>query len=320
MAKKDSVAEAIAKLATLRTSDSPRELANGLTAALKERSSYVVAGAASLAAERNVREAIPAIVARLARLFDDAKSDDIGCTAALAMVRALVTLEAGYEAEEVALRALRHARWEPVYGGSVDVAVSTRGNAAILLAAMGSREALRCATELLAEADQRPPRERASWAARADAARALTMIGSDGAAAVLRFKLLIGDAEPTVLADCLTGLLTIERDAALPLATQMLTTADERHNEAALLALGSWRDPRAFAVLHAHADRFLVSASRDLFLASVAMTRQPAAVDYLLELVRSKSPKLRDAAMEAIEAIRILPGIAERLAEAIRAK
>jgi hypothetical protein len=73
-------------------------------------------------------------------------------------------------------------------GGSsrrvVDVAVAVRGNAAILLAAMGSTLALRCATELLAEADQLAPRERSSWPARADAAKALTMIGSDGAAAL----------------------------------------------------------------------------------------------------------------------------------------
>lgn len=320
MAKTDRVADAIAKIAALRTSTDSREVADGLIAAINDRASYVVASAATLAAERNVRELIPTIVARLARLFDDPKSDDPGCAASLAMVRALVTLEAGYEAEDVALRAVRHVRFEAVYGGSVDVAVSTRGNAAILLAAMGSREALRSATELLAEADGHPPRERASWAARADAARALTMVGSDGAAAVLRFKLLIGDAEATVLADCLTGLLTIERDAALPMANAMLASDDTGKSEAAILALGSWRDARAFPTLHAHADRHLASASRDLFLASVAMTRQPAAVDYLLDLVHSKSPKLRAAALEAIEPIRILPGITERLAEATKAK
>jgi len=61
-----------------------------------------------------------------------------------------VTLEAGYEAEEAALRATRHTRWESVYGGAVDVAVGVRGNACILLAAMGSTQALRAASELLA--------------------------------------------------------------------------------------------------------------------------------------------------------------------------
>ncbi len=320
MPKKDPTADTLARLAVLRKTDDQRALVDGLTAALKDRSSYVVTIAATLAGEREVREAVPAIVARLTRLFDDPKSDDAGCTASLAMVRALVTLNAGYEAEEIALRAVRYVRWEAVYGGSVDVAISVRGNAAILLAAMGSREALRCATELLAEPDQRPPRERASWAARADAARALTMVGSEGAAAVLRFKLLLGDVETNVLADCLTGLLTIEREVALPMVERMLAADEDVQSEAAILALGSWRDPRAFTLLHTHADRFLVSNSRDLFLASIAMTRQPKAVDYLIELVGSKSPKLRAAAMTAIEPIRILPGVEERLKEAMKGK
>src|SRR4051812_4613282 len=242
-ARKDPVADAIARMAALRNLSDAKALVEGLNKLLNERSSYIAGRAAELAAERGVRDVIPSLVAALDRTLRDVKSDDVGAAAAAALVRALVTLEAGYEAEEVALRATRHTRWESVYGGAVDVAISVRGNACILLAAMGSTQALRAASELLAEPDLRPPRERVSWPARADAAKALAMIGSDGAAAVLRFKLLIGDAEPNVLSDCLAGLLAIERDAALPLAERMLThDAEPSHAEAALLALGGWRD------------------------------------------------------------------------------
>jgi HEAT repeat protein len=313
--RKDPVADAIARIASLRNVDDRPGLADGLTKLLGERSSYVIGRAAELAGERGVRDVVPALVTALERTLRDPRSDDVGSAAAHALVRALVTLEAGYEAEEVALRATRHTRWESVYGGAVDVAVAVRGNACILLAAMGSTQALRAASELLAEADLQQPRERTSWPARADAAKALAMIGSDGAAAVLRFKLLIGDAEPNVLSDCLAGLLAIERDAALPLAERMLTSDDDpAHAEAALLALGGWRDARAFGVIKSHESRFLPApAARELYLASVAMTRRPEGIDYLFELATSGPRDVRPAAVAALEPLRAMPAVAARL-------
>jgi HEAT repeat protein len=316
MAKRnDPVAEAITRVAALRGIEDRQTLANGLASLLGERSSYVVGRAAELAAERGVRDAVPALVAALDRALRDPKSDDVGAAAAHALVRALITLEAGYEAEEVALRATRHTRWESVYGGAVDVAVGVRGNACILLAAMGSTQALRASSELLAEPDMRSPRERTSWPARADAAKALAMIGSDGAAAVLRFKLLIGDAEPNVLSDCLAGLLAIERDAALPLAERMLTNdADPSQNEAALLALGGWRDARAFTAIKSHESRFLPDpAARELYLASIAMTRRPEAIDHLFDLATNGPRDVRPAAVAALEPLRAMPAVATRL-------
>lgn len=317
MAKRDPAAEALAKVAELKRIDNPRELAASVEKLIGQRSSLIVSRIADLAAERSVREALPAIIDRLHQLFTGDASDDVGAAAALSLVKAMITFEAGYEAEAVALRASKHTRWEKVMGGSVEVAGAVRGSAAILLAAMGSTQAMRVATELLAEADQRPPRERSSWPVRADAARALTMIGSDGAAAVLRFKLLIGDAEPNVLSDCLAGLLAIERDAALPLANQMLDDDRDEYAEAAVLALGNWRDPRAFDHLRSRADRFLSSSSQELYLASIAMTRQPKAIDYLIELVSEGNASLKRAAMNALEPLRLLPGVSERM-DAIR--
>jgi len=318
MAKKDPVADGLAKLAVLRATEDRETLADGLASLLNDRTGYVVTRVANLAAERGVREVVPNLIARLEKFIRDPKSNDSGCEASLAIVRALITLEAGYEAEAVAIAATRYVRWEPVYGGSVDSAVAVRGNAAILLAAMGSTQAVRCAVELLATEDSGSPREAANWGARADAARALTMVGSDAAAAVLRFKLLIDDRDSNVLADCLTGLLAIERDAAIPLATEMLTGDNETRAEAALLALGSWRDPRAFTLLRDHADRFLASGSRDLFLAAIAMTRQAAAIDYLLDLIPQANPKLREAIVAALEPLRPLPGIADRIDTAVK--
>jgi hypothetical protein len=171
-----------------------------------------------------------------------------------------------------------------------------------------------------------PPRERISWPARQDAARALTMIGSDGAAAVLRFKALSGDPEPNVLSECLAGVIAIEGDAGLDLAEHFLTAGSanarsgielERQAEAALLALGSSRRPSAFALLLRHERRFLHTASRSTFFTAIAMVRQDAAIDYLLKHVSDGSNDLSTAAAEALEPLRLLPRVDERLATAL---
>jgi hypothetical protein len=117
-----------------------------------------------------------------------------------------------------------------------------------------------------------------------------------------------------VLSDCLVGLLAIERDAALPLAERMLTGDDTSHAEAALLALGGWRDARAFGVIKSHESRFLADPrTRELYLASVAMTRQPAAIDYLFDLAADGPRDIRPAAVAALEPLRAMPAVAARL-------
>jgi hypothetical protein len=326
MAKTDPAAEAMAKLAVLRSVDDLAELEAGLGPLLASKSSYVVARAAELAGERRVRGTLTRIVEALDRLLRTPTLKDPGCAARFALAKAAVDMEAGYEAEDVMVLGIQHTCWESIWGGSADVAVALRGQCAIGLAAMGSRLALRCATELLAESDMKGSRERVSWPARQDAARALTMIGSDGAAAVLRFKAILGDPEPNVLSDCLAGVIAIDGDPGLELAEHFLTGGPanvragievERQAEAALLAIGGSRRPAAFTLLLRHERLFAHTASCSTFFAAVAMTRQDSAIDYLLKQVSEGSKDLSNAAAKALEPMRLLPRVGERLATAL---
>jgi hypothetical protein len=43
------------------------------------------------------------------------------------------------------------------------------------------------------------------------------------------------------------------------------------------------------------------------------MTRQPKAIDYLIELATDGNASLKRVAMNALEPLRLLPGVAERL-------
>jgi hypothetical protein len=328
MARTDPTAEAIASLGALRKIDDLTKLAAGLGPLLGNKSSYVVARAAELAGERRVRGVLPHIIEALDRMLRNASTKDPGCAARLGLGKAVVDLEAGYEAEDLMLSGIRHTCFESAWGGTVDVAVALRGQCAIGLAAMGSRLALRCATELLAEPDLKgPARERVSWPARQDAARALTMIGSDGAAAVLRFKALTGDPEPNVLSECLAGVIAIEGDAGLELAEQFVAgigrdsraaIGAEGQAEAALLAIGGSRRPAACAMLIRHERLFLHGSSRSTFFAALAMTRQESAIDYLLKHVSDGPTEMSKSAVEALEPLRLLPRLGERLDAALR--
>jgi hypothetical protein len=326
MARTDPATEAMAKIAALRGVDDLAELEAGLGPLLVSKSSYVVARAAELAGERRVRGTLPRIVEALDRMLRTPTLKDPGCAARFALAKAAVDLEAGYEAEDVMALGIQHACWESIWGGSADVAVTLRGQCAIGLATMGSRLALRCATELLAESDMKGTRERISWPARQDAARALTMIGSDGAAAVLRFKALLGDSEPNVLSECLSGVIAIEGDGGLELAEHFLTAGPanaragieiERQTEAALLAIGGSRRPAAFSLLLRHERLFTHTASHSTFFTAIALTRQDAAIDYLLKQVAEGSKDQSSTAAQALEPMRLLPRIGERLAAAL---
>lgn len=323
MPKRDPTADAIAKLAELKHEPHPAVLATRLTELLADRSGYVIGRAADLAAERDIRASVPSLVAAFTRLLAAAPTKDPGCTAKLALAKALVTLEAGYEAEDAMVAGTRHEHWESSWGGQVDLAVGVRGQCAIGLAAMGSREALHCAAELLAECDQpmtAAHRERTSWTVRADAARALTMIGSEGAAALLRFKALCGDPEPAVTSECLAGVIAIDPASGLALAERFLQRDDSASVEAALLAVGGSRRPGSFDVLRRHADTLLLNEHRDTLISAVAMTRQEAAIDYLLGLVADSDRAVSEVAIGALTPLRPLQRIGERLDAAIAAR
>ena len=77
------------------------------------------------------------------------------------------------------------------------------------------------------------------------AAQAMGYVGTEAAGLLLRLKNRIGDRDPDVLSECLSGLLTVNPREYLGFVAESLTTDNAARCEAAALALGKSRLPDA---------------------------------------------------------------------------
>jgi hypothetical protein len=145
------------------------------------------------------------------------------------------------------------------------------------------------------------------------AAQAMGYVGTEAAGLLLRLKSRIGDRDPDVLSECLSGLLTVDPKANLGLVSEFLAPDDSARCEAAALALGKSRLPEALEPLKACWPRCLSAELRERILLAIAMSRLPAAIDHLLEIVAADSEKDALAAMSALKIHNYDPRLRERL-------
>ncbi len=116
-------------------------------------------------------------------------------------------------------------------------------------------------------------------------ARAIATAGRPGAAPLLWYKTLVGDAEVAPLYACFGGLLALEPERAPAHVGRYLRAANPALAEAAALALGESRLPDAAPVLReawAAADD---PALRATCLDALARLGDEAAFDFLLDLL-----------------------------------
>ena len=302
MAGKRRFEEQLAALEQLR--QQPREAAlKPLRKALAQRSNYLVAKAADLVRDLYVTELIPDLVAAFDRFFANPLKSDPQCWAKNAISKALAGLE--YEEADVYLRGMRHIQLEPVWNGHSDTATTLRATCALALVpcrSLSETQLLNYLLELFADREK---------SVRAEAARAVASVGTPSAALLLRLRAVLGGDEPEVLGACYNGILSIEGTAAIGWVSRFLTAADDAAAEAGL-AIAADRSPEAFAALR---DRFL--EERDpwflgVLLSGIALTRQEAAIDFLLELIRKQSPHA-EAAVDALLRSMPSPDIVKQL-------
>jgi hypothetical protein len=287
----------LATLDQLRTQPDEAAIAP-LRTLLKHQNNFIVAKATDQVAQRRLDQLEPDLLTAFDRFFEDAEKRDPQCWAKNSISRALAALE--YQEPAPFLRGIRHVQLEGTWGGSSDSAGPLRGICALALVQCRSipeTDLLRHLVNLLVDADK---------TARADAVRALEQIGSSAASLLLRLRAQIngGDPEePEILGACYAAVLRIEGNPALPWAARFLAREDDAAGEAAL-AIAATHTLEAFELLKQRWEKAHDPWLRSVLLSAIALTRQTAAIEFLLGLVKADSIGA-DMAVEAL--LRSLP-------------
>jgi hypothetical protein len=294
MPKLDPIEQALEKLSFLRSAPPGSELENELRAFLRNRSNLVAAKAAKIAGERRLTALVPDIVAAFHKRMADPQRLDKRCAAVTEIIVALYEMD--YCEPEVYRKGIRHVQMEPSWGGQIDTAPHLRGLCAQGLVRTRFPNALAEAVNLLV--DPQPP-------ARIGAVRALASNGGDAGALALRLKVLTGDREPEVLAECFAGLLAapsastgpggpdVARDGSVAFVASYIDSEDEAIAEAAILALGASRFPKAFAALKAKWSELEREKTprraplKKILLLAFSTSRNEDALTFLLDLLET---------------------------------
>ena len=289
MPGKRSFEEQIAALDSLRQQP-PDACIEPLRKALEHRNNFVVAKAADLVRDFQLQQLIPALLTAFDRFFGNPVKSDPQCWAKNSISRALAAFE--HQDAAVFLRGMRHIQLEPVWGGSSDTAGTLRATCALALVqcrSLHEPDLLAHLVELFADKDK---------SVRVEAARAVEQVGSPSAALLLRLRAVLGADEPEVLGACYSGILRLEGVSAIPWISRFLASSDDPAAEAALAIAGT-HSAQGFNILR---ERFTEESDpwfRSVLLSAIALTRQDAAIEFLIDLVRTESLQA-EAAIEVI--------------------
>lgn len=302
MAGKRQFEAQIAALDSLR--DAPEEARiDPLRKALASKNNFIAGKAADLARELNLRDLTSDLLTGFGRFFENPEKSDPQCWAKNAISRALAAFE--FQEPEVFLRGLRHIQLEAVWGGRSDTAGTLRATCAFALVQcrnVANDDLLRYLVDLFADKDK---------AVRAEVVRAIEHVATPSASLLLRLRAALGNDEPEVLGACYGGILRLEGIAAIPWVSVFLPAGNDAAAEAAL-ALAGTHSAQAFEALrHSLADSHN-PWFRSVLLSAIALTRQDAAMEFLLDLVKSESLDA-ERALEALVRSLPSPQLIERL-------
>lgn len=307
MSGKRKFEEQLAALDALREQSSEMRV-TAMRKALGHNNNFIVAKAADLIREFGLADLIPEMLAAFDRFFDDPVKNDPQCWAKNAISRAFAAME--LQDEAVFLRGMRHIQLEPVWGGQSDTAGTLRATCALALVqcrSLTERDLLAHLVELLADKDK---------TVRVEVVRGIEQVGSTSASLLLRLLAVLGSDksaadEPEVLGACYGGILRIEGVRAIPWVRRFLIAADDNAAEAALAIAGT-HSPEAFEVLRASFVKAPDPWWRSVLLSAISLTRQDAALEFLLELV-GKEALDAEPAIEAVLRSMPSPEIIKRL-------
>jgi hypothetical protein len=117
-------------------------------------------------------------------------------------------------------------------------------------------------------------------------------------------KILTGDSEAAVLAECFAALLTASREKSVAFVAGYIDADDEATAEAAMLTLGESRLPAAYEVLKDKWARTVLMPEKKVLMAAMAASKLDEAIAFLVSLVESAGTAIAAAAIEALSIYR----------------
>jgi hypothetical protein len=279
--------------------------------ALKDRNNYLVARAASLCAELRLDGLIPDLLTAFERSFLDPVKSDPRCLAKNAIAAALRDL--AYHVGDPYVRGIGHVQLEPTWGGRADSAATLRGTCALALSEcpLDDLEILTYLADALADPER---------TVRVDAARAIEQLNRTEGALLLRLKLLIGDADPTVMGQCFESMLSLAPDGGVSFVSRFLKSESADVQLEAASSLAQCRDPHVMTILREFwGDPLLPTDLREALLINLGASPLREATDLLLDVVSREPMPLASTAIKALATSRyraeIRPILESRLAE-----
>jgi HEAT repeat protein len=266
-----------------------------LRKALANKNNFIAAKAADLVREFNLQDLTNDLLKAFDRFFQNPEKSDPQCWAKNAISRTLAAFE--LQEADVFLRGMHHIQLEPVWGGRSDTAGTLRATCALALVQCRSLthdDLLKHLIDLFADSDK---------AVRAEVARAIEQVGSPSAASLLRLRSVLGKDEPEVLGACYSGILRLEGVSAISWISHFLESQDDGAGEAALAIAGT-HSPEGFEALKYRLETAHDPWFRSVLLSAIALTRHDAAMEFLLDLVKTDSIDA-ERAVEAV--IRSIP-------------
>lgn len=284
--RKASFDEELTRLQAIYRAPISGDSIDTLRGALKGSQATLAALAAEIAGLRRVADLEQDMVRAFNRFMTTA---DMNCQVKIAVSEALQKLD--HLGDEVYLRGIRHVQMQPAFGKPIDVAADLRASCAVALANMRHPKASYELTRLLVDPEINPRRA---------AVKALAHLGTEGAEMVIRLKVLQGDAEPTIMGECFTALLSISPSTSIGFVGEFLDSPRLEIAEQAAFALAQTHEAEAFEILREYWETNVAPDFRRMLIVPISLLRRDDAFDFLLDVIENSGPKLASEAVTAL--------------------
>jgi hypothetical protein len=290
---KSRLEERLERLRQLRGGIPDEAAAALVRKSLHDRANLIVAEAANAIAHAGLKDLIPELLSAYGRLFENAARTDPKCWGKTAIISALTSME--YTDSPPFIRGLHHVQMEPVWGGQEDAAFQLRSACVLALPACTDLTRIEI-FRLLVDAmlDGCDP-------VRMEGVRVIEQMNGHEAGLLLRLKAGLGDQRSAVSGQVFDSLLALERDTAVEFVARYLNSEAADVRDEAALSLGGSRLVPAVAIL---IDAWNVSTDhgfRNTLLRALSSSRQPAAIEFLLGIVRSGLTRDMLSAIDALK-------------------